>query len=105
MGKIVDITDKLEFNENPVIKIRDVELEVNTDAKTILQIMGIFDAESEIQAALKSANLLFGNDGMKKLEKMKLSIKDFLAVIQTSMDIAMGKEEKGTGEKKARTMT
>lgn len=105
MKKVVDITDKLEFNGNPVIKIRDVELEVNTDAKTMLQIMGIFDTESEIKAALKAADLLFGSKGIKKLESLNLSIKDFMAVIQTSMSAAMGNED-GTepGEGKARTM-
>ena len=41
MGKVVDITEKLGFEENPKLKVKDVELEVNADAKTVLQIMGI----------------------------------------------------------------
>lgn len=106
MSKKINITDKLEFNENPVIIIKDVELEINADAKTMLQIMGAFDAETEIKAALKSAKLLFSESGMKKLEKMGLSIKDFMTVIQTSMDIALGKESgEEPGEEKAHTTT
>ena len=30
--KIVDITEKLSFDENPVLKIKDVTVEVNSDA-------------------------------------------------------------------------
>lgn len=106
MKKVVDITDKLEFNGNPVIKIRDVELEINTDAKTMLQIMGVFDTETEIKAALKSADMLFGTKGMKKLESLNLSIKDFMAVIQTSVSVAIGNEDSTEpGEGKARIMT
>ena len=29
MGKVVDITEKLGFEENPKLKVKDVELEVN----------------------------------------------------------------------------
>ncbi len=39
--KIVDITDKLSFDENPKIKLKDTEVEVNGDAATMLKIMGL----------------------------------------------------------------
>ena len=35
MGKIIDITDKLSFDGNPKLKIKDNELEVNADAPTM----------------------------------------------------------------------
>ena len=36
--KIVDITEKLSFDENPVLKIKDVTVEVNSDAATVLKL-------------------------------------------------------------------
>ena len=41
MAKVIDITDRLDFDENPVIKVRGVELEVNADAATMLKVMGL----------------------------------------------------------------
>ncbi len=32
MSKVVDITDKLEFEENPKLVVKGKELEVNADA-------------------------------------------------------------------------
>lgn len=46
MAKVVDITDKLSFDENPKIKIKGVEYEVNADARTMLEIMGYFQAKT-----------------------------------------------------------
>ena len=47
MSKVVDITDKLEFEENPKLVVKGKELEVNADATTVLKIMGILgDSEN-----------------------------------------------------------
>ena len=51
MAKVVDITEKLSFDENPVLKIKDIEVEVNADAKTMLGIMGEFKTKSEVEAS------------------------------------------------------
>lgn len=32
MSKIIDITDKLNFEEKPIIKVKDVEIKANNDA-------------------------------------------------------------------------
>ena len=45
MAKVVDITEKLSFDENPKIKIKGHEFEVNSDAKTMLEIMGLFSTD------------------------------------------------------------
>ena len=42
MAKKIDITDKLDFSENPVLKIEDIEVEVKGDAETMLRLMGVF---------------------------------------------------------------
>ena len=39
MSRVVDITDKLNFEENPKLKIKNTEIEINSDAPTMLKIM------------------------------------------------------------------
>ncbi len=96
MAKIVDITDKLSFDENPKIKIKDVEVTVNADAETVLKIMGAFSNEKEVQASLEAYNLLFSERDRKKLAGLKLPAKALMTLIQEAMSIALG--EDGSGE-------
>lgn len=90
MAKVVDITEKLSFEQNPVLKIRDTEVEVNSDAKTVLEIMGNFKTKSEIEASLDSVEKLFGKTDREKLEGLNLQFKDYMAVISAAMDLVMG---------------
>ena len=104
MARIVDITDQLDFEENPVLVIRGTELEVNTDAASVLEIIGAADALSTAAGAVKASNVLFGEDGMQKIQDMHLQFKDFLTVIKAAMDIAMEtKGDAGEGETPATT--
>ena len=32
MAKVIDITEKLDFEGNPKIKVKEIEIEVNADA-------------------------------------------------------------------------
>ncbi len=66
MSKIVDITDKLQFEENPKLVIKDKELEVNADAATVLKIMGILGDGENVQIT----------DKLQFEENPKLVIKD-----------------------------
>lgn len=94
MAKVVDITDKLSFDENPVIKIRGEELEIQSDAENMIRMIGLFESTaSEMEAIMKAANMLFSGQDMKKLKKMKLKIKDFMEVVRMAIDIAMGEDE------------
>ena len=91
--KVIDITEKLDFETNPMIKIKNVEIEINTDATTMLKIMGQFQNKTEVEASLAAADLLFGKEGMGKIQKLNLQMKDFMKVIEAAMDVAMGNEE------------
>lgn len=41
MAKVVNITEKLEFESNPIMEIGTLEVEVKADAETMLRLMGI----------------------------------------------------------------
>lgn len=52
MAKVVDITEKLSFDENPKLEIKGKQYEVKADAKTVLEIMGIFSNKNDVEAAV-----------------------------------------------------
>lgn len=105
MAKVIDITEKLNFDENPRLSIKGTEIEVRTDAATVLKIMGAMTQENDIQAVSKCGELLFSEEDMSKIEMLHLSISDFMVLIQTAIDIALNTGEDEPGEAQTRTMT
>lgn len=103
MAKVVDITDKLSFDENPKLKIKGMMVTVNADAETMLKIMGAFGNESEMQASLKAYELMFSEKDRKKINSLKLSAKSLMTLIQEAMSLVMGEDEQG--EDQTRTTT
>lgn len=105
MGKVVDITSKLELDENPKLKIGEEEITIQADAKNVLKIIGIFgdDDMSDAEKSMKSYELLFSKEDRKKLDDMNISFKDLNTIIETAVDIAIGDDD--TGEEESRTTT
>ena len=95
MGKVVDITEKLSFDENPTIVIKGEKLEVNTDARTVLEILGLFQNKNEMEAVSEAYEKLFSEKDRKKIEKMKLPFKDFQTLIEEAMELVTGDNEEG----------
>lgn len=100
MAKVVDITEKLVFEENPKIRIKDTEIEVNSDAPTVLKIMGMMKGENFEENVVEAYELLIPAKERKKLEKMRLSFKNLMDIIETAMLLASGtyEEEPAPGE-------
>ena len=93
--KIVDITEKLSFDENPVLKVKDVTVEVNSDAATVLKIMGIFSKCASAKEVLAVYELIFNEKDRKKIDKLNLQFKDFQTIIMAAVDMITGDEEPG----------
>jgi hypothetical protein len=95
MKRVYDITDKLTFAEPPVIKIKDVELTVDDSATTAIKMMSLIGNGEEMtaDAVLECATLIFGKDGLKKLEKLKLSLNDFMTLVMEASDLIVGGEQ------------
>lgn len=107
MAKVIDITEKLSFEDNPRLRIRDVELEVNADAKTVLRIMGIMSGgQPTNQDVLDCLDLLMSEADREKLATLGLSFADYMAVVEQAMDVATGRNgEDAPGEAGTRTTT
>ena len=97
MSKIVDITDKLAFDENPKLVIKGKELEVNADAATVLKIMGILGDGDNVHPSdvVKMYELIFGDTDRKKIDKMKLQFSDFQTLVFSAISLITGEEESG----------
>ncbi len=102
MSKIIDITNKLNFEEKPIIKIKDVEIKANNDAMTMLKVFALFGENGngvEVKNILAIYDLLFDEENRKKIEALKLSFEDFSTLImESAQSIINNGEEPDEGE-------
>lgn len=99
-----DITEKLELCGNTVLVIKQEELEVKTDAKTAIILMGkVADGKITNKNMNEVCELLFTSESKEKLENMNLSFKDYATVIRSAIDAVTG--EGDSGEDRTRTTT
>ena len=105
MAKKIDITEKLELSGNPYIVIGEQELEVNTDAATMLKIMDVF-GETDANQAMEIYKIIFPKESRDKIEEMKLCFQDLLKVITTAQALITGADtEEAQGEDETHTTT
>lgn len=95
MAKVVDITDKLDFDGNPKLVIKGEELEVNGDAPTLLKVMGLLKKDPDVTEVLDALNLILPDESRKKIEAMKLSFQDLMVVVQEAIALITGDVEMG----------
>ena len=89
---LYSLTDKLSFEDNPQIEIKGKVITVNADANTVLKLMDIVENEGETKGALQSAKLLFNDKDRKVIDSFKLSMSDYVKLIQTAMSLAIGED-------------
>lgn len=103
MAKIVDITEKLNFEQKPQIKIKGDTLTVNNEAVTVLEIMPLFEKEDpSSEELLRTCRLLFSEGDFDKIKSLNLNFSDFTTLIRTALDLVTGTAE-GEGATRATT--
>lgn len=91
MSKLIDITDKLNFEEKPIVKVKDTELVINNDAVSMLKVAALFeDGNGKSKDVITMYHLLFEESEREKIEKLKLNMHDFNVLISESAKIATG---------------
>ena len=91
MGKVVDITEKLTFDENPKLLIKGKEVEVKADAPTVLKAMSLMDSDSQnVKEVIKAYELIFPEESRREIDNMKLSFRDLMVVIQEAIKLIIG---------------
>lgn len=101
MSKIIDITDKLNFEEKPIIKVKDVEIKANNDAVTMLKVIALFDNDGKgmsVKNILDIYNLLFDKKNQQKIESLKLSFEDFSTLVVEAAQAVINDNEELEGE-------
>lgn len=90
MAKVVDITNKLEFDGNPKLKIKDKEIEVNADAPTMLKVMNLVGDDPTPKEVIALYNLVFPEESRKVLDDMKLNFADIITVVEAAVSAISG---------------
>lgn len=98
MAKIIDITEKLSFEENPKLVIKGKQYEVNADAKTVLRIMGLVSGETSPEQLVEAFDLVFTKTAKKHLEELHLQFADYQTVVLAAINLIVGSEDTETGE-------
>lgn len=101
MSKIIDITDKLNFEEKPIIKVKDVEIKANNDAVTMLKVIALFDNDGDgisVKNVLDIYNLLFDEENQQKIESLKLNFEDFSTLVVEAAQAVINDNEEPEGE-------
>lgn len=102
--KVIDITEKLNFEEKPKIKIRDVEVTVNNSAVVMLQIMPKLNKDKiSPNDVVDVIEKLVSSEDMAKLEALELSFQDFTTFIESAIKLITGDNDEG--EAPTRTTT
>lgn len=98
MAKIIDITDKLNFDENPKLVIKGKEFEVKADAETVLKIMGILGSGegSSAKGIVDAYNLMFSEKDREEINNLNLQFNDFTKVVECAIDLIVdGDDDQG----------
>ncbi|MCR5835964.1 MAG: hypothetical protein K6G88_05635 [Lachnospiraceae bacterium] len=93
MSKIIDITDKLNFEENPVIRVKGVDLEVDASAENVLKVMGLASDSPSIQDVEEMCKTVFTEESSLKLRELNLNFDDYSTVVMTAIGVASGTDE------------
>ena len=97
MSKIIDITDKLHFEEKPQIKIKDTVITINDSAMSLLEAIPLLQNSADIPENLnKICDLLFNETEREKIKALDLNFKDFMVFLQKTIEsVTDGKNEQG----------
>lgn len=97
MSKIIDITNKLNFEEKPKILVKGTEIEVNNDAISFIKTVALFDSENDISSSdiLSALELLFDEENREKIAKLHLSFVDLSTLIRTATDLIADEDSEG----------
>lgn len=97
MSKIIDITNKLNFDERPKLVIKGTEIEVNNDAISFIKAIALFDSENDISSSdiLSALELLFDEENREKIAKLHLSFADLSTVIKTATKLIADNDSEG----------
>jgi hypothetical protein len=102
MAKVIDITEKLNFESKPVIKVKDIEIEVNNNAATMLKVLPLLN-DATPEAISEVCKNLFIGENLDKVLALDLDFKDFSTVVLEAVKLVAGDDDEGEAQTPATT--
>lgn len=90
MAKTIDLTEKLGLAGKPTITIDGTTLTIDDSAKNMLRVMEQLDDEPSAKDIIEMCDLIFDAKSREALESLELSFPDFVTVVMTAIDLAVG---------------
>ena len=98
MAKIIDITEQLNFESKPKIKIKNVTIEVDDSAPTALKLMEVMsgvDGDPTVAQMKNLYEIIFNEQDRVKIEKLSLNPTSRTALIREAINLIVGDQEAG----------
>ncbi len=92
MAKIIDITEKLNFEEKPKIIIKGEKYEINDSATAMLKVIPLLEDENGVTASVinKTYETIFPEKEREKIDKLNLNFEDFTTLVMTAVQTIAG---------------
>ena len=91
--KKIDITDRLNFEENNCLIIKGKQIEVNSDAPSMLKVLQFMSGDAGAKEVNEAYETLFPVASREKLAKLKLSFDDLIVVIKAAVELITGEKQ------------
>lgn len=89
---IYNLTDKLNFDEDPVLIVGDSKFTIKSDAETVLKLMDVVQNRGEIAGASEALDIMLSKADKKKLDALHLKMNDYILFMETALNLAMGED-------------
>ena len=98
MAKVVNITEKLEFDVDPTLVIGNLKVRVRSDAETMLKLMGTLSKGENLNTIKEALGLLFSEKDLAAICKYKkdgkrMSAKSLMLIVNTAIELVTGEDE------------
>lgn len=98
MAKVVNITDKLEFDTDPTLVIGNLKVRARSDAETMLKLMGVLSKGESLSTIKEALGLMFSERDLSaickyKKDGKKLSAKSLMLIVNTAIELVTGEDE------------
>ena len=91
--KKIDITDRLNFEEDNCLIIKGKEIEVNSDAPSMLKVLQFMSEDVGAKEVNEAYETLFPKESREKISKLKLNFSDLITVIKAAVELITGDRE------------
>lgn len=90
MANVLDITDKLKFEESPKLLVKGKEIRVKDDAPTMLRVMALIGADPKPADIAAAYEEIFDEQARKVIEELRINFRGLVVLIQSAIELVVG---------------